>query len=60
MNPNGYEFTFTSDRLWQKNRALFDDTFCRGVFLDQNYDYQFSDNGNPCRDDFSGYFPYSG
>ena len=55
MNPNGYEYTWTDDRNWQKNRRSLDGTFCEGVFLNGNYHFDFSNEGvNPCSDMYPG------
>ena len=40
MNPRGYEFTWSDDRNWQKNLAEIDGSFCKGVFLERNYDFE--------------------
>ena len=53
MNPTGYQYTRTNDRLWQKNTRTIS-SFCFGVFLDRNYAHQFSANGNACSNDYPG------
>lgn len=37
MNPDGYEFSITTDRLWRKNRRPIDAS-CVGVDLNRNWD----------------------
>ncbi|ALC46923.1 CG17633 [Drosophila busckii] len=55
VNPDGYRYSFTHDRMWRKNRALFG--ICRGVDLNRNYPFAWNTtgaSGNPCHYDFSG------
>ena len=40
-NPDGYDYTINQDRLYQKNMQKNDDSICRGVHLDSNFDYQW-------------------
>ncbi|KZT25941.1 hypothetical protein NEOLEDRAFT_1199694 [Neolentinus lepideus HHB14362 ss-1] len=41
-NPDGYEYTWTTDRLWYKNRmALGPDAKCVGVDLGRNWGYKW-------------------
>jgi len=55
MNPTGYEYTWTDDRNWQKNRRSLDGTFCEGVFINGNYYFDFNNDGvNPCSDTYPG------
>ena len=55
MNPSGYDYTWTDDRTWQKNRQSLEGTLCDGVFINSNYDYEFSNAGvNPCSNVFPG------
>jgi murein tripeptide amidase MpaA len=37
VNPDGYEYTWTGDRLWRKNRQINSGSTCRGVDLNRNY-----------------------
>ena len=55
VNPDGYKYTFEHDRMWRKNRQLFDT--CRGVDLNRNYPSHWNSTGcssDPCRYDFAG------
>ncbi|KAH8418001.1 hypothetical protein KR222_010202 [Zaprionus bogoriensis] len=55
VNPDGYRYTFTGDRMWRKNRQLFG--ICRGVDLNRNFPLSWNStgaSGNPCHYDFSG------
>lgn len=60
MNPDGYEYTRTHDRLWRKNRRR--NSFCIGVDLNRNYGYQWGGQGAsrmPCSDTFAGLEAFS-
>jgi len=60
VNPDGYEFTHTSNRLWRKNRSGTGN--CRGVDLNRNYGYRWGGLGtspNPCSDIYCGPGPFS-
>uniref|UniRef100_A0A182T0J0 Zinc carboxypeptidase A 1 n=1 Tax=Anopheles maculatus TaxID=74869 RepID=A0A182T0J0_9DIPT len=60
VNPDGYRFTFTGDRLWRKNRKPYG--LCRGVDLNRNFDSNWGGIGSsddPCSYDFSGSGPFS-
>lgn len=37
LNPDGYEYTHTHDRMWRKNRAQYGE--CIGVDLNRNFRY---------------------
>ncbi|XP_053668171.1 zinc carboxypeptidase-like [Anopheles marshallii] len=55
VNPDGYRFTFTGDRLWRKNRKPYG--LCRGVDLNRNFASNWGGIGSsddPCSYDFSG------
>ncbi|KAI5642821.1 zinc carboxypeptidase domain-containing protein [Phthorimaea operculella] len=65
-NPDGYSYTFTSDRMWRKNRnpaynktcaAGVDDDMSNGVDLNRNFDYQWMQVGassDSCTNTFAG------
>lgn len=56
-NPDGYEFSHTSTRLWRKNRRRNTGSTCLGVDLNRNYGYKWLVAGastNPCSDTFAG------
>ncbi|KAM4626905.1 carboxypeptidase O-like [Discoglossus pictus] len=38
LNVDGYVYTWTTERLWRKNRMPFADGFCYGVDLNRNFD----------------------
>ena len=41
-NPDGYEFSRTSQRLWRKNRSYNKNSRFRGVDLNRNWGYKYS------------------
>lgn len=54
MNPDGYEYTWTTDRLWRKNRRdNGDGTF--GIDLNRNWDFAFGGPGSAGRTDSDNY-----
>ncbi|KAI1292242.1 Carboxypeptidase A2 [Halotydeus destructor] len=64
LNPDGYDYTWSSDRLWRKNRRPYltpegqaGSESCTGVDLNRNYDVNFGGSGassNPCSHLYSG------
>merc|ERR1719412_1305942 len=74
-NPDGYEYSFTSNRLWRKNRARNGGlsslllSLCDGVDLNRNFGYHWSDALTPlhiqsgtqlnCMETYSGPAPFS-
>ena len=66
LNPDGYSYTWTNDRLWRKNRrppsrdGMSDS--CFGVDLNRNYDIAFGGQGSSpseCSHLFQGPSPLS-
>lgn len=43
LNPDGYEYSRTKDRLWRKNRGATSNKTCVGVDLNRNFDYHWAD-----------------
>nr|XP_034834978.1 carboxypeptidase A1-like [Maniola hyperantus] len=43
LNPDGYEYTHTHDRMWRKNRARYGE--CVGVDLNRNFSYGWGEKG---------------
>ncbi|XP_040213264.1 carboxypeptidase O-like [Rana temporaria] len=41
FNIDGYIYTWTTERLWRKNRAPFNNGTCYGVDLNRNFDAQW-------------------
>ncbi|KAJ3149562.1 hypothetical protein HDU89_003615 [Geranomyces variabilis] len=57
VNPDGYNYTWTTDRLWRKNRAI-----PSGVDLNRNYDDHWGQGGSspdPASDTYMGPSPAS-
>jgi len=57
VNPDGFAFTWTNDRLWRKNRRTNSGSTCRGVDLNRNYNDHWGQGGsstNPCSDTYMG------
>ncbi|XP_045770470.1 uncharacterized protein LOC123870997 [Maniola jurtina] len=64
VNPDGYEFTRTDDRLWRGTRSYNPDvsTTCYGVDANRNFDVNFNTLGvstNPCALNYPGHAPFS-
>lgn len=57
-----YEYTFTRDRLWRKNRRRAIGSSCTGVDLNRNFGYRWGGMGtskDPCREIYAGSGPFS-
>ncbi|XP_046971378.1 zinc carboxypeptidase-like [Vanessa cardui] len=67
VNPDGYVYTFTTNRMWRKNRSTQSFTSClasgvsndlsNGVDLNRNFDYAWMTLGtsdNPCTQVYAG------
>ena len=55
VNPDGYDYTWTKDRLWRKNRRP--GTLCDGVDLNRNYNIKWGGGGSssdPCSETYHG------
>eukprot|EP01062_Namystynia_karyoxenos_P028189 TRINITY_DN21404_c0_g1_i1.p1 TRINITY_DN21404_c0_g1~~TRINITY_DN21404_c0_g1_i1.p1 ORF type:complete len:449 (+),score=203.14 TRINITY_DN21404_c0_g1_i1:77-1348(+) len=55
-NPDGYEYTWTRDRMWRKTRAPTGGS-CVGTDPNRNFGYQWASGGsssNPCSDTYHG------
>nr|XP_023027547.1 carboxypeptidase B-like [Leptinotarsa decemlineata] len=60
LNPDGYEYSHTVDRLWRKNRARSGQ--CAGTDLNRNFGYRWGGQGsskNPCTETYGGSGPFS-
>ncbi|XP_032063236.1 carboxypeptidase A2-like isoform X1 [Aythya fuligula] len=56
-NPDGYEFTHTTNRMWRKTRSKHAGSLCIGVDPNRNWDAGFGGPGassNPCSDSYRG------
>ncbi|XP_042369038.1 carboxypeptidase B2-like isoform X2 [Plectropomus leopardus] len=62
VNPDGYEYSWTTDRMWRKNRSVRNSSHCIGVDLNRNFDANWcmeEASKNPCRDLYCGASPES-
>ncbi|ALC48901.1 CG42264, partial [Drosophila busckii] len=56
-NPDGYQYSRLTDRLWTKNRNYDIDSGCYGVNLDRNFEYAWGGAGatqNACKNLYQG------
>lgn len=58
MNPDGFSYTQTNERLWRKNRQPTTSTSCVGRDINRNWPNQWSQSGgastNACAEDYKG------
>ncbi|XP_048516038.1 uncharacterized protein LOC105690901 [Athalia rosae] len=61
-NPDGYEFSHTTNRLWRKTRQPHSG-ICYGADANRNWDYHWMENGGassyPCSESYAGPEPFS-
>ncbi|KAK2589252.1 hypothetical protein KPH14_007813 [Odynerus spinipes] len=61
FNPDGYEYSHTTNRLWRKNLKRYSFR-CKGVDLNRNWESHWAEVGtssNPCAETFPGARPFS-
>ena len=58
VNPDGFSYTQTDERLWRKNRQTTSGSTCLGHDINRNWPYMWSVTGgastDPCAEDFKG------
>lgn len=55
MNPDGYTYTWTNERLWRKNKQQTFNPRCQGIDIDHSFDFHFTSGiESPCSDDYPG------
>ncbi|ORY12959.1 hypothetical protein BCR34DRAFT_281670 [Clohesyomyces aquaticus] len=58
VNPDGFAYTQTSDRMWRKNRQSTSSSSCVGRDINRNWPNQWSQSGgastSPCAEDYKG------
>lgn len=63
MNPDGFDFTWTDERFWRKNRRVNEGSVWRGVDLNRNWSVAWGEPGgsssNPRSETFHGAGPFS-
>jgi murein tripeptide amidase MpaA len=60
-NPDGYEYSRSSERYWRKNRSPNSGSSCVGVDLNRNWGYHWAEAGvshSPCSDVYCGEAPF--
>jgi carboxypeptidase A2 len=62
VNPDGYDYTWTDDRLWRKSRQPNPGSACVGADINRNFDFQWMTIGasdSPCSETYAGAAPNS-
>lgn len=59
MNPDGYAYTWTEDRLWKKNRQETHLPKCFGIDIDHSFDFHWTRSSDwACGEEYSGESPF--
>jgi len=62
FNPDGYDYSWETDRMWRKTRSPNQGSRCYGTDANRNWDWHWDGSGsstNPCADDYRGSAPFS-
>lgn len=63
INPDGYDYTHTTDRMWRKTRSDHDSPLgCKGVDANRNFGYEYGGPGSStdkCAETYRGPEAYS-
>ncbi|KAF9311582.1 carbamoyl-phosphate synthase (glutamine-hydrolyzing) cpa2, partial [Podila horticola] len=62
LNADGYEYTWTTNRMWRKNRQPTSVPFCKGIDPNRNWGFMWNHGGsssNPCNDGYHGPEPFA-
>jgi len=54
VNPDGYSYTWTNDRMWRKNRVPIHNSSCVGIDLNRNWPMEWRSSSSPCSDTYPG------
>jgi len=62
LNPDGYEFSRASNRMWRKTRSPNSGSSCLGTDANRNFGFHWMEGGassNPCSDTYGGSSAFS-
>uniref|UniRef100_A0A7E4VHY8 Peptidase_M14 domain-containing protein n=1 Tax=Panagrellus redivivus TaxID=6233 RepID=A0A7E4VHY8_PANRE len=61
LNPDGYVYSWETDRLWRKTRSNRNNKLCpgRGVDVNRNFGYNWDSACELCYDEYPGRTPFS-
>lgn len=58
VNPDGYEYTWTTDRLWKKNRQATGVALCSGIDINQSLNFDDGEDISQCSENYGGRTPH--
>jgi len=62
FNPDGFQYSHTTDRMWRKTRSNTTNQLCKGVDPNRNFDHYWFTGGsssNPCSETHAGATAFS-